>query len=152
MANEIVLFRYSIALPQGSGEDSLYQLLSPFQQTLPGFLQWDACKEGFSHVCAFKTQIDQIPAESESRNQHTRCICSRDKGGHEGGHDLSECSMAVPHPGLRSSQLCPQCGVFRDDESGLSSCLGQEREALDTVGFSSLSPEWEGLPASASAG
>ena len=27
-----------------------------------------------------------------------------------------------------------------------------KREGLDTVGFSSLSPEWEGLPASTSAG
>lgn len=141
MAIEIVLFRYSVALPQGPGEDTLYQFLSSLQQTLPGFLQWDSCKEGFSHICACKTQIDQIPTESESRNHHTGCVCSRNKKGHDGGHGLSECSLAMPHPGLRSPQLCLQCGVFRDDENGLSSCLGQEREGLDTLGFSSLSLE-----------
>lgn len=101
MANEVDLFRYSVALPQRSGEDARYQFLSSLQQTLPGFLQCNPCRDGFSHVGAFETQIYQIPTESESRNQHTGCVCSRDKRRHQDGHSLSECSLAVPHPGLR---------------------------------------------------
>lgn len=144
MANEVDLFRYSVALPQRSGEDARYQFLSSLQQTLPGFLQCSPCRDGFSHVGAFETQIYQIPTESESRNQHTGCVCSRDKRRHQDGHSLSECSLAVPHPGLRFFQLRPQCGVFRDDESGLSLCLGQQRGAWHCE-FLQLEP-WMGRP------
>ena len=41
MANETDLFRYSAALPEGSGGDTFHLLLSSLQQSRPGFLQWD---------------------------------------------------------------------------------------------------------------
>lgn len=132
------LFRYSVTLPQRYGEDARYQFLSSLQQTLPECLQCDPYRDGFSRVGAFETQIDQIPTESESRNQHTGCVCSRDKCRHEGGHSPSECSLAVPHPGLRFSQLRPQCGVFRDHESGLSSVLVKRERGLTLW----VSPAW----------
>lgn len=41
MANETDLFRYSVALPEGSGGDTFHLLLSSLQQSRSGFLRWD---------------------------------------------------------------------------------------------------------------
>lgn len=41
MDNETDLFRYSVALPEGSGRDTFHLLLSSLQQSRPGFLRWD---------------------------------------------------------------------------------------------------------------
>lgn len=41
MANETDLFRYSVALPEGSGGDTFHLLLSSLQQSWLGLLWWD---------------------------------------------------------------------------------------------------------------
>ena len=46
MANETDLFRYSVALPEGSGGDTFHLLLNSLQQSQRGFLQWDPCGHG----------------------------------------------------------------------------------------------------------
>lgn len=145
MANEIDLFRYSVSLPQGSGGGTFHLLLSLFQQTPLGFLQWDPCGDGFPHLGTFKTRTWNWNWKWKAAHQ----VSSPGTWGW--AHPLwmlSNCTSA--RPGVFSA-LSTAWGIQKWQEGGFPEVL-VKREGFDTVVSSSLNPKWKGLLASTSAG